>query len=163
MSGRRMIQIRPATDVDAPTVARLNRDVQHVHAEAYPWMFKSPDFGSFTDEDARALIGRDTFITFIAEVEQQAVGYTIAEERRRPETGRHYAPNMMLIHEISDKDSARRRGVGRSLIAAVHDYGQSVGISLLTLDTWQFNEPAQAFFKSCGLFPARIMMWNHSD
>lgn len=158
-----MIQIRPATAIDAPTIARLNRDVQQVHADALPWMFKHPNTGSFTGKDARTLMARDTFITFIAEIEQQAVGYTIAEERRRPETSRHYARNLMLIHEIGVANSARRRGVGRSLIAAVHDYGQSVGISLLSLDTWQFNETAQAFFKSCGLSPARIMMWNHSD
>ncbi|MFY0613113.1 MAG: GNAT family N-acetyltransferase [Hyphomicrobiaceae bacterium] len=158
-----MIQIRLATAIDAPTIARLNRDVQQLHAEAYPRMFKQPHLSSFTGKDARTLMARDTFITFIADLEQTAVGYTIAEERRRPETSRHFARNMMLIHEIGVAESARRRGVGRSLIAAVHGYGQSVGISLLALDTWQFNETAQAFFKSCGLSPARIMMWNHSD
>ena len=90
-------------------------------------------------------------------------GYAFAEERRRPETGRHHARNMMFIHEISVSANARRSGVGRALIMAVRDYGRSVGIELLALETWQFNTGAQAFFKSCGLTPARTMLWTRPD
>ena len=46
MDAGAMIHIRQASDVDAAIIARLNRDVQQPHAEAYPWMFKHPDTGS---------------------------------------------------------------------------------------------------------------------
>lgn len=158
-----MIDLRQATREDASVVARLNQGVQQVHADALPWMFKPPDAASPTDDDARALITRDGFVTFIAEIDGRAVGYAIAEERRRPESNRHYARNSIRVHEIGVAREARRRGVGRSLIEAVRDHGRAVGLDLLTLDTWQFNDGAQAFFKSCGLRPARVMMWTDTD
>ncbi len=157
------MQIRQTTSADASAIAHLNRGVQQVHADAYPWMFKQPDAGSYSAAEARTLMARADFISFIAEIEEQSVGYAIAEEKRRPETGRHYARRMIFIHEICVAHDARRRGVGRGLIAAVQDYGRSVGIELLALDTWDFNTSAQAFFRSCGLAPARIMMWNRLD
>ena len=158
-----MIDIWQATRADAATVAALNAHVQRLHAEAYPWMFKHPNAGSLSDDDAWALMAKPGFVTFIAAIDGEPAGYTIAEERRRPETGRHYPRDMMLIHEISVRDDARRRGVGRALIAAVQTHGRSLGIEMLTLETWTFNSDAHAFFASCGLKPYRMMMWNRAD
>jgi len=158
-----MIRVRRATTKDMTQIAELNRYVQQVHADAYPWLFKAADAGSFTVENATGQLAKEGFIAFVAHDDDEPTGYVIAEERRRPETDRHHARNMMYIHEISVRDQSRRKGVGRALIEAVGDYGRSVGIELLALETWEFNKSAQAFFKSCGLSPFRLMMWNRMD
>ena len=155
-----MITIRPMTDADASTLVSLNADVQAIHAAALPWRFKPP--GAWTAADAQALLARPNTFAFIAEADGAPAGYVVAEVIRHPETGRHHAHAMIYVHEISVREALRRRGVGRALMDAVTAYGKAGGIDRVALDTWSFNEGALQFFRSYGLTPYNVRLWNQS-
>jgi ribosomal protein S18 acetylase RimI-like enzyme len=153
-----MITIRAATNADAPALVSLNADVQAIHAAALPWRFKPP--GAYTAADAEALIGRPNYFALLAEIDRAPAGYAVAEVIRQPETGRHHPHAMIYVHEISVRETLRRRGVGRALMDAVKERGKELGFALIALDTWTFNEAALAFFQRYGLSPYNVRLWN---
>ena len=67
--------IRRATLADAELLAELNRDVQQIHADAYPNLFKQLDNTAeiVADFKTRILPDADGFV-FIIESEGQAAG-----------------------------------------------------------------------------------------
>jgi GNAT superfamily N-acetyltransferase len=141
----------------------LNVDVQRIHADAHPWLFKQPGPETFTPPDAAALLAKPGHLAFLAFVDDAPVGYAVAELIRHPESGRHHAHSMVYLHQVSVRPAARRTGVGRALLNAVRDAGRANGIELLALDAWTFNEQALAFFRSYGLVPYNVRLWNKID
>jgi ribosomal protein S18 acetylase RimI-like enzyme len=152
-----------ATAADADAIATLNADVQGIHAAALPWRFKQPGPDTFTPADAAALLGRSDHVAFLAHADGTPAGYVIAEIVRRGETARHHAHSVMYVHQISVRPAARRRGIGRALLDAVKQHGESLGIITLALDAWSFNEGALAFFQRYGLVPYNVRLWNRRD
>jgi len=157
------IEIRAATTDDAPTISVLNADVQQIHADAHPWRFKPPGPQTFTTKDAEELLGKPGYFAFLAFDDGAPIGYLVAEIVRRPETARHFAHDIVHVHEISVRPAARRKGVGRSLLDAAKARGQSMGITIVALDAWSFNERGLKFFQSNGLVPYNVRLWNRSD
>jgi hypothetical protein len=52
------VEVRRATNDDAAQIALLNVDVQRIHADAHPWLFKQPGPETFTPPDAAALLAK---------------------------------------------------------------------------------------------------------
>jgi ribosomal protein S18 acetylase RimI-like enzyme len=142
------MNIRPATLDDADLLAVLNADVQRLHADALPQLFKQPD-----DLGMIAAAFRDVFFpdpnvcVFIVEVEGAAAGYVVARISHRPENAFTYAQDWIYIDQIGVRPAYQGQGCGRMLVQAVFELAQAEKINRITLDTWAFNTEAQAFFK----------------
>jgi ribosomal protein S18 acetylase RimI-like enzyme len=67
---------------------------------------------------------------------------------------------MVYLHHISVRSAFRRRGIGGALLENVRAAGRDVGIALLALDVWSFNEEARAFFRRHGFAPYNERLWN---
>jgi ribosomal protein S18 acetylase RimI-like enzyme len=154
------IIVRRATVADAELLSALNADVQAIHAAALPWRFKPPGPATFPPEEASALLAKPEHLVFIAEVNAEPAGYAYAEAIRRPESSVHYAYDMVYLHHISVWPAYRRRGIGNALLGSVRAAGQDLGITLLSLDVWSFNEGARAFFRRHGFMPYSERLWN---
>lgn len=154
------LEIRTATLDDAATISALNADVQRIHADAHPWRFKPPGPDTFTASDAADLLSKPGYVGFLAFDDGEPIGYLVAEVVRRPESPRHLAQELIYIHQISVRPTARRNGAGTLLLNAAEAHGLSLGISLVALDTWSFNETALRFFRRNGLVPYNVRLWN---
>ena len=157
------IVIRSATDNDAAAIAQLNTHVQSIHADAHPWRFKQPSDMSPTAADIAAIIAQANYFAFIADIAGTPVGYLTGEIVLRAESPFHHAHDSVHLHHISVDPRARRQGVARSLMDAAKARGAEAGISLMTLDVWDFNAAARAFFASYGLVPSYQRLWNRKD
>ncbi|GIL14207.1 MAG: ribosomal-protein-alanine acetyltransferase [Chloroflexota bacterium] len=148
------MHIRQAIAADADILAELNRDVQQLHADAAPHLFKQPDDLSPVAADflTRVLTDPDGF-TFIAEDESGPVGYIYARLVQRPENAYNHAYRLLHIDQISVKPASRGRGYGRALMEAAYGVAREAGIQLVTLDTWAFNADALAFYAHLGFKP----------
>jgi ribosomal protein S18 acetylase RimI-like enzyme len=154
------ILVRKAVEEDADKLAALNADVQAIHAAALPWLFKPPGPDTLPPAAVADLLeGLENFI-FIAEVDGIAVGYAYAEIVRRPETPFHYARDMVYLHHISVRPEHRRRGVGSALVGAVRAAASDIGISVMALDVWTFNDEARAFFRRHGFATFNERLWS---
>ena len=139
------ILTRRASRADAALISILNADVQTIHADALPGLFKPPSPGSFTAE-ADALLANSDNLLFLAFFDHEPAGYAYAQVIRRQATTLTYAAETVYLHHISVLSKYRRRGVGSALLNAVQASGVELGITLLMLDVWTFNEGARAFF-----------------
>jgi ribosomal protein S18 acetylase RimI-like enzyme len=103
-----------------------------------------------------ALIAKPENLVFIAEVEGVAAGYVYGEVVRQPETSFRHGYEMVYLHHISVRPAYRRRGVRQALVDAAGE----LGIGLMALDVWSFNEEARAFFRRQGFAVFNERMWN---
>jgi ribosomal protein S18 acetylase RimI-like enzyme len=152
--------VRRASVDDAEVISSLNADVQALHARAFPWRFKPPGPTTFTPSDVATILVRPEHMFFVAELDGQPAGYAFAEVVRRPESPMHHAYDMMHLHHISVRPQHRRRGVGNALMDAVRGAGEELGITLVGLDVWTFNQEARAFFARQGFTPYNERLWN---
>lgn len=74
----------------------------------------------------------------------QPVGFLVAYVHRQ----RHGATKHVMFEEIGVREVWRRHGVGRALVAALHDQLRQEGVA----EVWVLadNPEAQAFYGSCG-------------
>jgi ribosomal protein S18 acetylase RimI-like enzyme len=157
------VEIRATTPDDACTICALNEHVQQIHAGAHPWRFKPPGPHTFSEKDAKDLLSNPGYFGFLALDQGAPIGYLVGEIVHRPETARVFAHELIYIHEITVRPSERRRGVGGSLLDAAKAHGRSLGISMITLDVWSFNEGALDFFQRNGLVPFNVRLWNKGE
>ena len=129
--------IRHATLADAHLLACLNKDVQQIHADAYPYLFKQPDnFAEIVaDFETRILSDVDGFVLII-EADQQAVGYIYARVITRPENAYIHEQKFVLVDVISIKPAYQNKGYGQKLMNAVRDEAIVRGIRRVVLDTY---------------------------
>ncbi|MDQ4078907.1 MAG: GNAT family N-acetyltransferase [Chloroflexota bacterium] len=142
--------IRVATIKDAESISALNADVQQLHAEALPHIFKPPSPDSFPPAKVVELLEDDNTRLFLAEAGEEAVGYLYAEVRLLPETAYRYALHQLHIHHISVQPRYHHQGYGEQLIEAAKQTAQREGIPMVVLEVWSFNQRARRFFAKQG-------------
>lgn len=154
-----VVEIRRATIEDAALIAELNRDVQLVHANALPWLFKPPMDGGEVVDEMREALAREGHVVYLASVDSIAAGYVLVELFRKQDSARHVAHEMIYVHHISVRPEFQRKGVGKALLDAAKAHGKSNGVDLFALDVWSFNEDAKKFFANYGLTNFNEKMW----
>jgi GNAT superfamily N-acetyltransferase len=152
------MRIEPGSPADAGTLARLNTFVHDLHLEHAPHVFGTP-----TREDAaaafEALLRRENYRAFLAYVDDRAVGYVLVMVGERPASAFNRPRRWLYIDQISVEPDARRHGVGRALVSAVLRHADDTGIDDVEVDTWAFNDRAQAFFASLGFRAKTRRSW----
>jgi len=153
------MEIRLATLADAELISALNVDVQNVHAEALPHIFKHVADSSFAIPYITEQLENPNNYFFIASIDGEDAGYVYARVVRRPENAYMHPWNFVYIDQISVKPAYQRQGCGTALIQAVRELAREQGISTIAIDTWFFNEKAQAFFAREGFAMFNMRMW----
>ncbi len=153
------MKIRHAVPQDSALLSSLCVDVQRLHAEHHPNLFKLPqndDFAvAFFDE---ALTEASTTI-FLAEENGQALGYVLCKPTERPETLFTFAMRFLLVDQISVRPQARGQGVGSALLVRVEELARRLSISQVQLNSWGFNTEAHAFFERNGYQKFNHRFW----
>jgi GNAT superfamily N-acetyltransferase len=154
------MSVRTATGEDVQLLANLNRDVQQLHADALPHIYKPITDSEMITADIRDRVLADTEgRVFVAETDLgEAVGYIYAKIVRRPEHPYVYAQTYVHIDVITVRPAYQGQGYGQALIDSVVDWARTEGIARITLDTLAFNVQAQAFFAAQGFKMFRHVM-----
>ena len=153
------MNIRRAVPNDSGGLSALCVDVQSLHAEHHPDIFKTPadeDFAvTFFDE---ALV--DPLVNiFIAEENGNPCGYVLARIVERPENIFTHAMRYLLLDQISVHPSAQGRGVGGELLKQVDLLAKQLDLQRIQLDSWDFNLTAHAFFERSGFQKFMFRFW----
>ena len=151
--------VRAATATDADQIARLNADVQALHAAALPTLFKPPTRSTLPVAEVRALLASPDARVLLAEVGGTAVGYAYVEIRRRPESGIRFAEISLYLHHLGVAPDQQGSGVGRALMDAVRALAADAGLTRVELDVWAFNARARRFFAQQGFATYNERMW----
>lgn len=152
------IWIRTASAPDASLLARLNRDVQRLHAALEPGFFKSaPDNKEVAGFFAARLTWQDNHIR-IADADGDPKGYIWFEVQDRPETPLTLPRKRIYVHHLSVQASVRRQGIASALLKHVEEEARARGITNIALDTWAANGSARSFFSARGFAPFNVSL-----
>jgi len=155
------MDIRLATPQDAEIISALNAEVQKVHADVLPHLFKPPSQETFPASLVRQVLADPTTYIFIAYSNGTPVGYIYTQIIRRAETSLRYTWDRLYIHHISVNQAYQRHGVGQALLQTVVRLAKEHGISTIALDVWSLNTQARAFFAAQGFTVYNENMWLH--
>lgn len=157
------MEIRLALQTDVNSISALNVDVQNIHAEALPHIFKHVSDPGFAVPYITEQLSDPNNYFFIASINGEDAGYIFAHVVRRPENAYMHPWNYVYINQISVKPVYQQHGCGAALIQAVRELAKEQGITTVAIDTWFFNEKAQAFFANQGFTMFNQRMWMQID
>jgi len=143
------LPIRIEESKNAELLARLNYDVQDLHRQIEPTIFKSHSNEDMSKLFTEALKDKNVQ-AYVCYFDEQPVGYVLLGKRNLPETHFRYGYSVIYIEQICVKRSFKGKGIGKALIDTAKEYANKKGISRIELDFWSKNKKAGEFFSSQG-------------
>ena len=146
--------IRRAEPKDAPRISALLRQVLEVHAAIRPELFLSGT-QKYSEEEILALIRQPDCIIFVeTDGKDTTLGYCVCYEKDVPHAkfGR-VGRKELYIDDLCVDETERRNGVARRLFAHVKADAKENGFAWITLNVWEGNDGALAFYREMGMRP----------
>ena len=153
------MNIRQATLEDSFLLSSLCMDVQRLHAEHHPRIFKTPPSADFASPFFDEMLADPATTIYIAEEDAQTLGYIFCNLIERPETPFTYPNRFLHIDQISVRPDVQGRGAGTALIDQVEKLARELGVSKIQLDSWDFNTKAHTFFEGLGFEKFNYRFW----
>jgi ribosomal protein S18 acetylase RimI-like enzyme len=155
------MDIRRAISQDSLLLSSLCMDVQRLHAEHHPNLFKMPQTDDFAVPFFDEILAGPYNVVFLAEENGQALGYMLCKMMERPETIFTFATRYVLVDQISVRPAAQGRGVGKALMEQVVSLSKELNMPRIQLDSWGFNTEAHAFFERMGFEKFNHRFWRN--
>ncbi len=149
--------IRPAKKSDAVGIINLLRQVLELHAKIRPDIFVSGTT-KYTVEEVGAIIANEKRRTYIADDGGEVIGYALCELEENPATNNSVAAKTMYIDDICVDESARGQHIGEKLFDHVKAEATALGCDDITLNVWEGNDGAKAFYEKMGMTPRKTLM-----
>jgi len=153
-----LVQIRRAQLSDIPEIVQLNGDVQNLHAQMSPDIFRADWEVSAFEEFWRKRLNEQADTVVLAMLDGAPVGYIWFQVQDRPQDAFRLSQRRVYIHHIAVKDKVRRSGVGTQLLEYAEAEAQRLGISDIVLDVWASNSSSRAFFNSRGYCLSNLIL-----
>ncbi|WP_022753525.1 GNAT family N-acetyltransferase [Butyrivibrio fibrisolvens] len=149
--------VRRAVGKDIPSLMELLKQVNKVHYDGRPDLFKLETKYS-PDELSKIIADNDTPV-FVCENEDGKIlghGFCVMQ---RPENTRLLTDILTLyIDDICVDESARGMHVGEAIYEHIIEYARSKGCYNVTLNVWSCNPGAMKFYEKMGLVPYKVGM-----
>ena len=151
------MKIRRAEAKDADRVIELLSQVLEIHAAIRPDVFVSGTT-KHSRAEVLAIFADDSSPVYVAEEDGAVIGYAFCVIKDRPKK-EFFVPGRALdIDDLCVDASARGVGVGEALFRFVKEEAKRLGCESVTLNVWEGNAPARAFYEKMGMRPQRTVM-----
>jgi ribosomal protein S18 acetylase RimI-like enzyme len=152
-----MITVRPATKNDIPALMALLVQVNMVHHNGRPDLFKGPTT-KYTADELAAILADDETPVFVGVDESGRVlghGFCVMQHSGGQLMEEH---DTLYIDDICVDESARGMGAGRAVYDHIVEYARQRGCYNVTLNVWTCNPGAMRFYEKLGMKPYRVGM-----
>ena len=139
------LQIRQAVQSDIPAIQSLLLQVEKIHCDGRPDIFKDGGV-KFTNEQLAQLLCDPTRPIFCAVNDGQVVGYVfciITEIKGDPMLR---DAKTLHLEDVCVDESCRGGGVGSCLMEYVKTYARENDFTRIDLDVWELNDRAREFY-----------------
>lgn len=144
--------IRRANKNDLLAVNRLLFQVLEVHYVLRPDLYR-PNTKKYTDKELLNIFeDDDTPIFVFADERDNVIGYAFCQIKDSSGRPNLVPAKTLYIDDLCVDGSCRRGGVGSQLYEYVCGYAKSIGCKSVTLNVWEGNDGARAFYESMGMF-----------
>ncbi len=151
------IIVRPAAERDIPAIMALLLQVNMVHHNGRPDLFKGPTT-KYTEDELAAILASDDTPVFVGVDESGRVlghGFCVMQHSGGQLMEEH---DTLYIDDICVDESARGLGVGRALYERILAHARERGCYNVTLNVWSCNPGAMKFYEKLGMAPYRVGM-----
>ena len=153
-----MHTIRKALPQDIPGILELLVQVDMVHHNGRPDLFKGPAT-KYDAEQLSHIIADDQTPVFVCVSDDGAVlGHAFCIHRQIVGDAVLTDIRTLYIDDICVSEAARRTGIGSQLYEAALTYARASGCYNVTLNVWSCNPGAQKFYENLGMKPQKIGM-----
>ena len=150
--------IRRATMEDYDALCAIWTEVDSLHADALPQLFRRPQGPLRSFERVAELLADENSAILAAELGDELVGVVTVVINTSPPYPIFVPRSWAVIEDIGVSSGHRRRGIGRALMRAAHDWARQRGVADMELTVWEFNKDARAFYEALGYTTVRRRM-----
>ena len=152
-----MNTVRRAEARDIPAILNLLVQVDMVHHNGRPDLFKGPATKYTGEELARILADDETPVFVCVSEDDRVLGHGFCVLQR---AGGHVMVehSSLYIDDICVDENARGQGVGRLLCDHILAYARERAFYNVTLNVWSCNPGAMAFYDRLGFSPYKVGM-----
>ena len=151
------MNIRRASEKDIPQIKKLLGQVNAVHHEGRPDLFRLGR--KYDDGELKDILQDDRRPVFVAaDSSDTAVGYAFCV-LQIPGCSHILEPvTTLYIDDLCVDKDCRGQDIGTELYRHVLDFAREKGCHNLTLNVWSCNPEAMRFYERCGLTPQKVCM-----
>ncbi|MDR3435035.1 GNAT family N-acetyltransferase [Telmatospirillum sp.] len=145
-------EIRPAVTADFGQLCDLFRELDDLHRQARPDLFRKLDGPPREFADVESLIAGPESTILLAEdrMLRQVIGFETLILRDIVAHGVRRTRRIVEIDNLGVRNDARRRGVGRALVQEAFGWSADLGCAGVELTVYAFNAAAVSFYEKIG-------------
>jgi ribosomal protein S18 acetylase RimI-like enzyme len=148
--------IRKATKDDIPRILILLGEVNKIHADARPDIFKRQT--KYDDKDLKACLEKPGIFVFVADEEGVVAGYLIGFVHDQKDNSLLADRRYFYVDNFCVDSAYRKQGIGHELFRQATITARENLCTSLELNVWELNPDAKAFYLSLGMKPQRTEM-----
>lgn len=151
------MEFRKAKKEDLNQVVEIMEQIQRLHYEARPDIFKKKTKEEIQKEAAQMIKNKESNV-IVAVIENEIYGVLIC---RKKEVINHINlkdSKSLWIDELGVSEKYRKNGIGKELMKEAENLAKQLGCKTITLNCWSFNETALKFYEKRGMKNQRIIM-----
>ncbi len=146
-----------AKNSDIPAIMALLMQVHKVHSDGRPDLFESGTT-KYDQTQLKEILTDASRPVIVAREDGKVVGYSMCQLKDGHFSKSIASRNSLYIDDLCVDESMRGRGVGTILYNAALRYAKEHGCYNLTLNVWELNSSAKAFYSRMGLKPQRTTL-----
>lgn len=149
--------IRRAKETDIERLNELLYQVQRLHAEKRPDIFKL-GAKKYTTEELSAIIADDMTPIFVYVEDGIVMGYAFCIYQLTKENEQLHERKVLYVDDLCVDEPYRRKHIGKKLYEYVLDVARESGCNSVTLNVWSVNPSAEAFYRKMGMQPLKTYL-----
>jgi len=150
--------IRKANASDYKGVERLLVEVNNLHQKLRPDIFIE-NAVKYDEKKFDEIISNESTPVFVAvNDEGNVLGHLFCSVRDYVQVNVYKDFKSLFIDDLCIEESARGQGVGKALYEFAIGYAREIGCYDVTLNVWEGNNSARAFYEKMGMFPKETQM-----
>ncbi len=153
-----MSEIRKAKKRDIPGILKLLVQVDMVHHNGRPDLFRGPATKYTAEELEELLADEQTTVFVCAEEDGTILGHAFCILQQEKDSHVLTDVKTLYIDDICVDENARGQHVGQRLYEHVLEYAGTLGCYHVTLNVWSCNPDAMKFYERMGLVPYKVGM-----
>ena len=149
--------IRRAEERDLQEVASLLYQVENLHADGRPDLFRHGE-RKYSDAELLEIFADGNRPVFVAVRDDRVVGYVFCIHQNTEGSATLIPTRDLYVDDLCVDEQARGGGIGTALYRFVETYAKQTRCDRITLNVWCLNGGAMRFYERIGLSPLKVVM-----
>lgn len=143
------MEIKIVRNEDPKLIAMLNHDVQKIHNEIEPEIFKPFCLERMTNLFSQLLV-EPSISAYVAYADETPAGYILLCQKKVDENDLMYGYSALHIEQICVDNSFRMQGIGKLLVDFAKQFAKDSQIKHLEMNYFTKNQNSGEFFRHQG-------------